>query len=127
MDPVPAVVWHRLEGRRQMLGLGRQRIRHLDGVLLVVAALDVGQPRAPGVRRRDEALRVEHPTEGVNGAGLDGRLVAAGRLMDKKVPDELLLEVSGFVGRSDPRLNALSDADLVPGNAALAALNASLR
>lgn len=43
-------------------------------------------------------------------AGLDARLVAAGRLMDKKVPDELLLEVSGFVGRSDPRLNALSEA-----------------
>ena len=43
-------------------------------------------------------------------AGLDARLVAAGRLMDKKVPDELLLEVNGFVGRADPRLTALSGA-----------------
>jgi chorismate mutase/prephenate dehydratase len=43
----------------------------------------------------------------LKGAGLDARLVAAGRLMDKKVPDELLLEVTGFVGGSDPRLAAL--------------------
>lgn len=49
-------------------------------------------------------------------AGLDARLVAAGRLADKKVPDELLLEVSGFVGRDDPRLAALSEAagEIIP-------------
>lgn len=46
----------------------------------------------------------------LKGAGLDARLIAAGRLMDKKVPDELLLEVNGFIGRSDPRLTALSEA-----------------
>ena len=45
----------------------------------------------------------------LKGAGLDARLVAAGRLMDKKVPDELLLEISGFVGASDPRLAVLMD------------------
>ncbi len=44
----------------------------------------------------------------LKGAGLDARLIAAGRLMDRKVPDELLLEVSGFVGGSDPRLLALA-------------------
>ncbi len=43
-------------------------------------------------------------------AGLEARLVAAGRLTDKKVPDELLLEVSGFVSRDDPRVAALSEA-----------------
>lgn len=43
-------------------------------------------------------------------AGLEAGVVAAGRLTDKKVPDELLLEVSGFVARSDPRLAALSEA-----------------
>lgn len=43
-------------------------------------------------------------------AGFEARLSASGRLTDKKVPDELLLEVSGFVGRSDPRLAALSEA-----------------
>jgi len=43
-------------------------------------------------------------------AGLEARLVAAGRLMDKKVPDELLLEANGFVGREDPRLAKLTEA-----------------
>jgi chorismate mutase / prephenate dehydratase len=43
-------------------------------------------------------------------AGLEATVVAAGRLTDKRVPDELLLEVSGFVGRSDPRLPALIEA-----------------
>jgi hypothetical protein len=43
-------------------------------------------------------------------AGLEARVVAAGRLTDKRVPDELLLEVSGFVGRDDPRLAALGEA-----------------
>ena len=39
----------------------------------------------------------------LRGAGLDARIIAAGRLLDKRVPDELLLEVSGFVSPSDPR------------------------
>ena len=43
-------------------------------------------------------------------AGLEARVIAAGRLTDKRVPDELLLEVSGFVGHSDPRLSTLSEA-----------------
>jgi len=43
-------------------------------------------------------------------AGLEARVVAAGRLTDKRVPDELLLEVSGFVSHDDPRLAALSEA-----------------
>lgn len=43
-------------------------------------------------------------------AGLEAKVVAAGRLTDKRVPDELLLEVSGFVGCSDPRLPALMEA-----------------
>jgi chorismate mutase / prephenate dehydratase len=42
-------------------------------------------------------------------AGLEAKLAAAGRLMEKKVPDELLLEVKGFVGKDDPRLAALAD------------------
>jgi chorismate mutase / prephenate dehydratase len=36
--------------------------------------------------------------------GLDARLVAAGRLLDNNVPDELLLEISDFVAPSDTRL-----------------------
>jgi hypothetical protein len=43
-------------------------------------------------------------------AGLPARLVAAGRLLEKKVPDELLLEVQGFVGKHDARLAALTEA-----------------
>lgn len=43
-------------------------------------------------------------------AGLDARLVAAGRLLDKNVPDELLLEVNDFVAPSDARLAVLADA-----------------
>jgi chorismate mutase-like protein len=43
-------------------------------------------------------------------AGLGGKLVAAGRLLEKKVPDEILLAVKGFVGKDDPRLNALAEA-----------------
>jgi chorismate mutase-like protein len=46
----------------------------------------------------------------LKGAGLGGKLVAAGRLLEKKVPDEILLEVKGFVGKDDPRLNALAEA-----------------
>jgi hypothetical protein len=42
-------------------------------------------------------------------AGLEARLVAAGRLLEKKVPDEILLEVKGFVGKDDPRLGTLAD------------------
>jgi chorismate mutase/prephenate dehydratase len=43
-------------------------------------------------------------------AGLQGRLVAAGRLLEKNAPDELLLEVKGFVGKDDPSLAALREA-----------------
>jgi chorismate mutase / prephenate dehydratase len=46
----------------------------------------------------------------LKGAGLGGKLVAAGRLLEKKVPDEILLEAKGFVGKDDPRLNALAEA-----------------
>ena len=43
-------------------------------------------------------------------SGLAAKLVAAGRLQEKKVPDEILLEVKGFVGKDDPRLSALAEA-----------------
>jgi hypothetical protein len=46
----------------------------------------------------------------LKGAGLEGRLVAAGRLLEKNTPDELLLEVKGFVGKDDPRLAQLTGA-----------------
>jgi chorismate mutase len=41
-------------------------------------------------------------------AGFEGRLAAAGRTSEKNAPDEILVELSGFVGRNDPRLAALS-------------------
>jgi hypothetical protein len=43
-------------------------------------------------------------------AGLKAKLMAAGRLLEKKVPDEILLEVKGFVGKDDPRLTTLAAA-----------------
>ena len=43
-------------------------------------------------------------------SGLEAKLVAAGRLLEKKTPDEILLEVKGFVGKDDPRLKALAEA-----------------
>jgi chorismate mutase-like protein len=46
----------------------------------------------------------------LKGAGLAAKLAAAGRLLEKKVPDEILLEVKGFVGKDDQRLNALAEA-----------------
>ena len=46
----------------------------------------------------------------LKGAGLEAKLAAAGRLLEKKVPDEILLEVKGFVGKDDSRLKALADA-----------------
>ena len=45
----------------------------------------------------------------LKGAGLDAKLVAAGRLQEKNVPDELLLEVKGFVGKGDARLGSLAE------------------
>jgi chorismate mutase len=42
--------------------------------------------------------------------GLPARLAAAGRIAEKNVPDEILLEVKGFVGRDDKRLAALAKA-----------------
>ena len=47
-------------------------------------------------------------------AGLKARLMATGRLLEKKVPDEVLLEVEGFVGKDDARLATLANA---PGDA----------
>ena len=43
-------------------------------------------------------------------AGLPARLAAAGRTAEKNVPDEILLEVQGFVAKGDPRLTALAKA-----------------
>lgn len=43
-------------------------------------------------------------------AGLKARLIAAGRLQERKSPDEILLEVKGFVGKDDPRLKAFAEA-----------------
>ena len=42
--------------------------------------------------------------------GLGARLAAAGRVAEKNAPDEVLMEVEGFVGRNDPRLPALAKA-----------------
>ena len=42
--------------------------------------------------------------------GLPGRLAAAGRIAEKNMPDEILLEVSDFVGKGDRRLAALAKA-----------------
>jgi chorismate mutase / prephenate dehydratase len=42
--------------------------------------------------------------------GLSARLAAAGRIADKNAPDEVLLEVKGFVGKGDPRLASLAEA-----------------
>jgi chorismate mutase / prephenate dehydratase len=43
-------------------------------------------------------------------AGLPARLAAAGRVAEKNVPDEILLEVKGFVGKGDARLETLAKA-----------------
>jgi chorismate mutase len=42
-------------------------------------------------------------------AGLDAVLAATGRLSDKKVPDEVLLAVKGFVAPEDERLKTLAE------------------
>jgi hypothetical protein len=42
--------------------------------------------------------------------GLPARLAAAGRIAEKHMPDEILLEVNGFVGKGDSRLAALAKA-----------------
>jgi len=42
--------------------------------------------------------------------GLPARLAAAGRIAERHMPDEILLEVNGFVGKSDKRLAALAKA-----------------
>lgn len=41
--------------------------------------------------------------------GLDARLVAAGRIAEKNVPDEILVEVKGFIGKSDPKLQQIAE------------------
>jgi chorismate mutase/prephenate dehydratase len=43
-------------------------------------------------------------------AGLRAKLMAAGRLVEKNAPDEVLLEVEGFVGKDDARLGKLANA-----------------
>ena len=43
-------------------------------------------------------------------AGFDAKLAASGRTFDKGVPDEILLEVKGFIAKDDKRLNALAEA-----------------
>ena len=42
--------------------------------------------------------------------GLSARLAATARIAEKNVPDEVLLEVKGFVGKGDARLKALAEA-----------------
>ena len=42
--------------------------------------------------------------------GLPARLAAAGRIAEKNVPDDILLEVKGFVAKGDKRLAALAKA-----------------
>ena len=43
-------------------------------------------------------------------AGLVARFAAAGRTSEKSVPDEILLELKGFLGKDDRRLAALAEA-----------------
>jgi chorismate mutase len=43
-------------------------------------------------------------------AGLAARFAAAGRTSEKGVPDEILLELKGFVGKDDKRLATLAEA-----------------
>jgi chorismate mutase / prephenate dehydratase len=42
-------------------------------------------------------------------AGLSARFVAAGRIAQKNVPDEILLEAKGFVAKDDRRLKTLAE------------------
>jgi len=42
-------------------------------------------------------------------AGIPARFVAAGRVAQKSVPDEILLETKGFVAKDDRRLKALAE------------------
>ncbi len=46
----------------------------------------------------------------IKDAGFDAKLSATGRTSDKKVPDEILLEVKGFIGKDDRRLKVLAEA-----------------
>jgi chorismate mutase / prephenate dehydratase len=43
-------------------------------------------------------------------AGFRARVAAAGRISEKNVPDEILVEVQGFVASDDPRFGALAGA-----------------
>jgi len=42
-------------------------------------------------------------------AGLDSNIVAAGRISEKSAPDEILVEVKGFIAKADPRLKRLAE------------------
>jgi hypothetical protein len=42
-------------------------------------------------------------------AGFDANIVAAGRISEKSAPDEILVEVGGFIPRDDARLKKLAD------------------
>ena len=46
----------------------------------------------------------------LNEVGLPARLAAAGRIAEKNVPDEILLEVNSFVGKGDTRVKTLAKA-----------------
>ena len=46
----------------------------------------------------------------IRDAGFDAQLAATGRTCDKRVPDEILLEAKGFIGKDDKRLRLLADA-----------------
>ena len=41
--------------------------------------------------------------------GLRARVAAAGRISEKNVPDEILVEVQGFIAKDDPRLAVLQE------------------
>ena len=40
-------------------------------------------------------------------AGFKARIAAAGRVAEKHVPDEILVEVQGYLAKDDPRLATL--------------------
>ncbi len=44
----------------------------------------------------------------VKEAGFDGKLIAAGRAAEKNLPEDILIEVNGFVGKDDARLKLLA-------------------
>lgn len=45
----------------------------------------------------------------IKDVGFDAKLLATGRTSDKRAPDEILLEVKGFIGKDDSRLKVLAE------------------